>query len=98
MEYMTVYFTEDFKTVSGYESDHPRYIGIKEAIFELVATDLYEEWEKQIIEHFDKVNEEEITRYLESFDDELLRSEERRVGKERGCRRALEEHRMKEHR
>lgn len=72
MEYMTVYLTEDSKTVSGYEPDHPRYITIKEAVFELIAADLYEEWEQQIIEHFDKVNEEEITRYLESFDDELL--------------------------
>lgn len=72
MEYMSVYLTENSKTVSGYEPDHQRYTWIKEAIFELIDIDLYEEWEQQIIEHFDQVNEEEITKYFERFNDELL--------------------------
>lgn len=72
MEYMTVYLAEDSKTVVGYEPDYQRYTWIKKAIFELIDSDLYEEWEQQVIEHFDKVNEDEITQYLEGFNDEFL--------------------------
>lgn len=72
MEYMTVYLSEASKTVSGYEPDNPRYTTLKEAIFKLIPDDLLKAWDQQVLEHFDQANEEEVTEYLESFDDELL--------------------------
>lgn len=70
MEEMTVHMTDEKKTVEGHEPDHPRYVIIKDKIFDLIGTDVYESW-------LDSVEEYLVDHYKEpfSFDDLLKRSQ-----------------------